>query len=173
MSERIKTRASMSNPVRAAAVRASERASPAGAARSWRHGMPDSGPRLTAEQQAVTSRAIRDALLRGKWSEAIETILCARGERWSDMGLDLSVSDSAPLSEIEADYVVAVAETHLARTDLAWCAWSLVWLSRVGGELARMAAERAKAIDKHEARSMPERKRQDARYYKTKAKGVA
>jgi hypothetical protein len=110
----------------------------------WRHGSIDSGPRLEDWQVAAASGEIRNALLVGDWSEAIRAMLSARGEQIDTKGLGFEPNESAPaLTDIEADYVAALAECHLSRTDLIVGAQELARLSRWTPELTESANDRA------------------------------
>lgn len=127
MSDRIRTRATMSSPARAVATRAI-----------------DEGERLAGEPVRLAAERIRAALLIGDWSGAVYAMLSARGGVVDAKGLEIEPNERGPmLSDIEADYVVALCECHLTRTDLVVGAQELCRLSRWTAELAEAARDRA------------------------------
>ena len=129
---------------RSAMLRVDERRSPT-TRHGWNHGTIDNGPRLTESQASAASEAIRAALLAGNWLGAVSAMLAARGEAVNAKGLELIPNSSAPiLDEAEADYVVALCDCHLTRTDLVVGAQEIVRLSWWSEEFTEAANDRAK-----------------------------
>lgn len=149
MSERISTRATMSSPAKRVASTPSAiggkpyRPGVAG----WRHGSIDEGERLSGRAVAAASDAIRAALLIGDWPGAVAAMLSARGEPVNAKGLEIEPDERGPaLTAAEADYVAALSECHLTRTDLVVGAQELCRLSRWTAELSEIATDRARYI---------------------------
>lgn len=146
MSERISTRATMSSPDKRVANKPSQvggnyHKGPAG----WRHGSIDEGERLVGEPVRLAAERIRAALLIGDWPGAVYAMLSARGGIVDAKGLEIEPNERGPvLTDIEADYVVALCECHLTRTDLVVGAQELCRLSRWTAELAGIALDWAK-----------------------------
>lgn len=147
MSERIKSRATMSSPDRRVANKPSQvggkKKGPAG----WRHGSIDEGERLVGEPVRLAAERIRAALLIGDWPGAVAAMLSARGGIVDAKGLEIEPNERGPaLTDVEADYVVALCECHLTRTDLVVGAQELCRLSRWTAEMSEAARERAESI---------------------------
>ena len=148
MSDGIQSRSTLTRPDRMTARTPSQstrphRAGPAG----WRHGSIDEGDRLDADSARLASERIRAALLIGDWPGAVAAMLSARGGIVDAKGLEIEPNERGPaLTDVEADYVVALCECHLTRTDLVVGAQELCRLSWWSAELSLVALDRARWI---------------------------
>lgn len=181
----IATRASMCRPDKRSAVtpssttRKPHRDGPAG----WRHGSIDEGERLEAAAVASAAHLIRVAVLAGDWSGAVGAMLGARGEQVNAKGLQIAPNERGPaLTDVEADYVVALSECHLTRTDLVVGAQELCRLSWWTKDLSYAAEYRWRWVNEPKlgatsGMSMAERRATErsarAKYFRNRENEVA